>query len=228
MGDGALYRPTPEGIKIIINVRQSSINFIHVYRHIQLPELAELRQLEQVLPRQQGQPYHVVLFIDGFIVRVQRPDGAGDAYFCGRHGKSCDSINVQCITDRYGRVRHIITGCAGSTHDKTAASWSVELRQFLDNLPQDYVILGDPAYRGLHRNVITTFTGAHLTAEQQQFNDACTRIRQVVERTIGASQLQWRLQQLKENRIAAKNGVKFAAQCTLAAAVLHNRFTNFL
>ena len=137
----------------------------------------ELPQLEQQLHNPLGsQPYHVVLFIDGFIVKVQRPDGAGDAYFCGRHGKSCDSINVQYVTDKQGRIRHIITGCAGSTHDKTAASWSAELKQFLDNLPHGYVMLGDPAYRGLHPNVITTFTGHNLPPDRQQYNNACTHI----------------------------------------------------
>lgn len=197
----------------------------------------ELPQLEQQLHNPLGaQPYHVVLFIDGFIVKVQRPDGAGDAYFCGRHGKSCDSISVQYVTDKQGRIRHIITGCAGSTHDKTAASWSVELKQFLDNLPPGYVMLGDPAYRGLHASVITTFTGNNLPPDHQQFNNACTRIRQIVERSIGATHLkwrihqlkEWRIHQLKENRIAAKKGVLLASQCTVAAAVLHNRFTNFL
>jgi len=73
------------------------------------------------------QPYHIVMFIGSFIVQVERPDGAGDTYFCGRHGKSCDSINIQYVTDKQGRIRHI-TGCAGSSHDKTAASWSVELK----------------------------------------------------------------------------------------------------
>ena len=50
------------------------------------------------------------MYIDGYIARIQRPDHAGDAYFCGRHGKSCDSINTQYISDKYGVVRHIITG----------------------------------------------------------------------------------------------------------------------
>jgi len=99
---------------------------------------------------------------------------------------------------------------------------------FLANLPANYVVLGDPAYRALHPRVITTYTGNNLTADQLAFNDQCTRIRQIVERTIGASQLKWRVQQLKENRLAAKSGILFAAQCTIAAAVLHNRFTNFL
>lgn len=201
-------------------------------RYISLPSANELHQLHQVLqhpddPRQMDH-YKVVLFIDGFVVKVQRPDGAGDAYFCGRHGKSCDSINVQYITDLRGRVRHVITGLSGSTHDKTAASWSVELRQFLDQLPPSHVVLGDPAYRGLHQNVITTFTGHNQSAEHLAFNGACTRMRQIVERSIGASQLKWRIQQLKDNRIAAKKSVVFASRCTIAAAVLHNRFTNFL
>jgi hypothetical protein len=107
--------------------------------------------------------YKVILYIDGFIVKIQRPDYAGDAFFCGRHGKSCDSINVQYITDKRGRVRHIISGLSGSTHDKTAASWSAQLMNFLDNLTANYVVLGDPAYRGLHPRVITTFTGGNLT-----------------------------------------------------------------
>lgn len=178
--------------------------------------------------RAQPVVHHVVLYIDGFIVKIQRPDRAGDAYFCGRHGKSCDSINVQYVTDQFGRIRHVITGLSGATHDKTAASWSAEFMAFLNNLPAGFVVLGDPAYRGLHPKVITTFTGANLTREQLAFNDEATRLRQIVERTIGASQLKWRVQQLKDNRLAAKKGVLFAAQCTLAAAVLHNRFTNFL
>lgn len=173
--------------------------------------------------------YKVLLYIDGFIVKIQRPDHAGDAYFCGRHGKSCDSLNVQYVVDKSGFVRHIITGLSGSTHDKTAASWSLPLRQFLDGLPNGYVVLGDAAYRGLHQNVITPLiNNGQLTAANLAYNAACTRIRQIVERSIGATELKWRIQQLKDNRIAAKKGVLFASQCTVAAAVLHNRFTNFL
>ena len=201
-------------------------------QHILLPQANELAALttpsQDPANSQVRDHYKVILYIDGFIVKIQRPDHAGDAYFCGRHGKSCDSINVQYITDKDGRVRHIITGLSGSTHDKTAAAWSADFMHFLNNLPAGYYVLGDPAYRALHPRVITTFSGHHLTPHQLAFNDSCTRIRQIVERTIGASQLKWRVQQLKENRIAAKSGVVFAAQCTIAAAVLHNRFTNFL
>lgn len=168
-----------------------------VIRYIGLPHQPEFQQLEEQLQDpdnpQLHDRYRVLLYIDGFIVKIQRPDGAGDAYFCGRHGKSCDWINVQYVTDKFGRVRHVITGLSGSTHDKTAAAWSQELRQFLDGLPAGYVILGDPAYRDWHRNVISALTGNNLSAERQAYNDACTRLRQIVERTIGASQLKWRI-----------------------------------
>lgn len=193
------------------------------WRHIELPGPAELPALSSQL-----QACNVVLYIDGFIVKIQRPDHAGDAFFCGRHGKSCDSINVQYISDKHGRIRHVITGISGATHDKTAASWSADFMAFLNNLPNGYVVLGDPAYRGLHPKVITTYTGANLLPHQVVYNDDCKRLRQIIERTIGASQLKWRVQQLKENRLAAKTGIIFPARCTLAAAVLHNRFTNFL
>jgi len=90
-------------------------------------------------------------------------------------------------------------------------------------------VLGDAAYRGLHARVITPVVSRQrLTQAEQDYNNACTRTRQIVERSIGASQLKWRMQQLKENRLAAKKGVIFASQCTMAAAILHNRFTNFI
>ena len=153
--------------------------------------------------------YRVVLYIDGLIVKIQRPDHAGDAYFCGRHGKSCDSLNVQYVVDKAGRIRHIITGLSDSTRDKTAASWSIALRHFLDALPDGYVVLGDAAYRGLHHRVITPLiNNGHLSPANIAFNDACTRIRQIVERSIGASELKWRVQQLKDNRIAAKKAFR--------------------
>jgi len=201
------------------------------HQYISLPALAELPMLAKPVndnSRLQPVGHHVVLYIDGFIVKIQRPDHAGDAYFCGRHGKSCDSINVQYVTDQFGCIRHVITGLSGATHDKTAASWSAEFMTFLNNLPAGFVVIGDPAHRGLHPKVITTYTGANLTRQQVDFNNDCTRLRQIVERTIGASQLKWRIQQQKDNRLAAKKDVLFAARCTLAAAVLHNRFTNFL
>lgn len=196
--------------------------------HIQLPEHDEMQRLSSELRYPDGEVKQVILYIDGYIARIQRPDHAGNAYFCGRHGKSCDSLNTQYVTDQFGQVRHIITGLPGSTHDKTATEWSRTFMDFLDNLPDGYITIGDPAYRNLHRNVGHRFMGHGLTEEQQQFNDDITRLRQVVERTIGATQLKWRMAQMKENRLAAKGGIIFASKLIVSMAVLHNRYTNYL
>lgn len=112
-------------------------------------------------------------------------------------------------------------------HDKSAIEYSPQFLRFLQELPEDKVVLGDAAYRGVHSQCIVPFTG-NLTSEQTAFNQRHSALRQVVERSIGALQTKWRILQLKENRIPAKIGVAFASKCVVANSVLHNRFTNFV
>ena len=130
--------------------------------------------------------------------------------------------------DKFGQVRHVISGLPGAMHDKTAAEWSDDFMNFLNRLPNRYVVLGDPAYRQLHPQVLHSFIGRNLNPAELAFNDGCTRIRQIVERSIGATELKWRINQLKENRYPAKYGPLFAAKCTVATCVLHNMYTNYL
>lgn len=191
--------------------------------HISLPTVDELQDLGQ----QFGDSL-VVLYVDGFICPIQRPDHAGDAYFCGRHGKTVDSLNAQIICDRRGNVRHVVAGPPGAAHDKTALEFSGEFQQFLEQLPLPYIVVGDAAYRGISPKLVVPFTGRNLTEEQQQHNYELSRLRQIVERCIGAKQVKWRMEQLKENRYAAKGGAEFAAMCIIACCVLHNRFSNYL
>ncbi|XP_064633591.1 uncharacterized protein LOC135491547 [Lineus longissimus] len=213
----------------ILHSREVSDFFMDIAgEHIAFPRREELDQLSTSLRDIDGVEKHVVMYLDGVIIKIQRPDHAGDAYYCGRPGKSCDSINTQYIVDKFGRVRHLITGLPGATHDKTATEWGDDFMRYLDQLPDDDVVLGDAAYRNLHPAVLVPFIGNNLQPDQFAFNNRCTRIRQIVERTIGASELKWRMNQMKENRYPAKYGPLFAAKCTIATCVLHNRYTNFL
>lgn len=190
---------------------------------IELPDVNELRNL--VMGHIEGR--QIILLLDGFIVPISRPAGAEDSYYCSRPGKNYDGICVQYFVDRNGKIRHIITGLPGTTHDKTAVEFSFTIMDYLNNLPPQYAILADSAYRGLHHKVKTLHRG-QLNAAQRNFNDIAAPIRQLVERAIGASQVKWRIQQGKENRIPAFSGPIFPSKCTMAAAVLHNRFTNFI
>ena len=64
-------------------------------------------------PQCNGESKLVVLYVDGSIIRITRPDNANDSYYCGRAGKNCDSLNTQFIVDKFGNVRHIVTGLSG-------------------------------------------------------------------------------------------------------------------
>ena len=98
---------------------------------VRLPQPQEFPRLASRIQLTNGDWKNVILYIDGMIVKIQRPAHAGDAFFCGRRGKSCDALNVQYVADKFGMVRFMITGIPGSTPDKTATEWSPELIQFM-------------------------------------------------------------------------------------------------
>jgi len=82
---------------------------------IYLPDNEEYEALASGLVLPNGVEKEVILYIDGSIMRISRPDHANDAYYCGRSGKNCDSINAQFVTDKYGQIRHVATGFSGKT-----------------------------------------------------------------------------------------------------------------
>ena len=156
----------------------------------------------------------------------QHPVGAAENYFCGRSGKHYNGLNIQYIVDKHGRIHHIVAGVSGRAHDKNAIEWSREFMQFLDHLPDRYAVLGDNAYTGLHPNCLAMFKHGG-TVQQRAFNAEAARIRIKVENIIGANENIWRTVMAKDNRVAAKKNVLFASKVAIAAAVLHNRFTNY-
>lgn len=50
--------------------------------YITLPDVDEFNQLSKDIILVNSARKSVILYVDGFIVPIQRPDGAGDAYFC--------------------------------------------------------------------------------------------------------------------------------------------------
>lgn len=169
----------------------------------------------------------VIGLIDGFILHIQRPDHAGDAFYCGRPGKCIDSLNIQYVVDLNGNIIHVFTGVVGRAHDRNAIEWSHRFTNWLENLPQEFCVLGDSAYVGLHRNCLTILRNPQ-TQEQRAFNIIAKSIRVLVENTIGANETIWRGIMSKENRLPAKIVPDFAGNVVISAAVLHNRFTNYL
>lgn len=90
---------------------------------IMLPTNEELQRLSSDLVLNNGEMKRAILYVDGTIVRIMRPDHALDSFYCGRPGKHCDSINVQIICDKFGYVRHVVTGFSGKTFCNMCELW---------------------------------------------------------------------------------------------------------
>lgn len=171
--------------------------------------------------------FKVIGLLDGFLLKIQRPDNARDEFYSGRPGKCYDCMNVQYVCDLEGELIHVVTGVSGRAHDKNAVEWSPRLRSWLDGLPENYYILGDSAYIGFHDRCLTLLRSPQ-DPQDQEFNARASYIRSKVENVIGAQECVWRLLMSKENRIPAKYGLEFACDLVFSVAVLHNRFTNYV
>ena len=66
----------------------------------------------------------IIGLLDGFIAHIQRPDNAGDNFYCGSPGKCIDSLNIQYVCNLNGRIMQIVTGVSGRSHDRSAIEWS--------------------------------------------------------------------------------------------------------
>lgn len=80
---------------------------------IRLPTEDEYALLTSDFTMSDSEQKSVLLYVDGSIIRIMRPDHANDSFYCGRGGKHCDSLNAQIIVDKYGNVRHVVTGLSG-------------------------------------------------------------------------------------------------------------------
>lgn len=229
LSSGGYYRQTArsEGIAkptmIMYSRKVASFFRSTAANHIHLPIDEEVHAMRA---RHLGNSM-VVGLVDGFLLKIQRPDRARDEFYTGRPGKCYDSMNVQYVCDLHGKILHVVTGISGRAHDKNGIEWSPRLRAWLDNLPGNYCILGDSAYLGYHPKCLALYRNPQ-GAQQTEFNRRGSSIRTKVENVIGAQECIWRLLMTKENRVPAKKGLEFPCDLVLTAAVLHNRFSNYL
>lgn len=192
-------------------------------RYIRLPSIQEIH----TMPTRHIGNNKVVGLLDGFLLKIQRPDNARDEFYSGRPGKCYNCMNVQYVCNLEGKLIHVVTGVSGRAHDKNAIEWSPRFRAWLNNLPENHCILADSAYIGFHDRCLTLYRNPQGYHEQE-FNARASNIRSKVENVIGAQECVWRALMAKENRVPAKNGLEFACDLVLSVAVLHNRFTNYV
>ncbi|NWF31078.1 transposase [Streptomyces sp. PKU-EA00015] len=128
------------------------------------------------------------VILDGTLLPIDRI--AADRPFCsGKHKKH--GMNVQVITDPFGRLIWASPALPGATHDITAA----RTHHVIDALAEAGIkCFADKGYQGAGGTVVVPFRGKHrnLSAGKQAVNVAHAKIRAVGEQAM-ATLKGWRL-----------------------------------
>ena len=125
-------------------------------------------------------------FVDGTVRRVCRP-GVNQRVLYNGH-KKVHAIKFQSVATPNGLVANLYGPIEGRRHDSTmlARSNLLPLLEQHAHAPDGTVlcIYGDPAYP-LRQQLMTPFRGGHITAEQDLWNKAMSKVRVSVEWIFG-------------------------------------------
>jgi len=127
------------------------------------------------------------LLVDGALVPTGNRSGQqGQGLYSGKRHKA--GVNLQVVSDNWGRLVHTSDPLPGSTHDAKAF-----FEVGLDELLGDHPALGDKGYQGC--GIHTPFKkprGGKLTVSEKVSNRAHASARAPVERTIALLK-QWKV-----------------------------------
>ena len=187
LGDlDTVFGRSPTSLSIIFNV---SCNFIvttwrrHLEDFIQAPFFDRALLLRYTHAVGRVCPLQTCFgFIDGTVRPVCRPSRNQQAFYNGH--KRIHSLKYQTVVGPDGIILHLSGPLEGRRHDSAMLAESGLLAS-LSHLPlapngQNFCIYGDAAYP-LRPQLIVSFLGNHLTAQQQQFNQQMSAARIAVE-----------------------------------------------
>ncbi|MEV6796604.1 transposase family protein [Streptomyces sp. NPDC051320] len=157
-----------------------------VYRYIReaVDDLAVLApSLAEAMKTMRAKAY---VILDGTLLPIDRI--ADDTpYYSGKHKRH--GMNVQVLTDPFGRLLWVSPALPGSTHDLTAA-WTHGMIDALADA--DVKCWADKAYQGAGRPVRVPFRGRRLKRWKQRHNSTHAKIRCPGEQAM-ATLKGWRL-----------------------------------
>ncbi|MEV6439604.1 transposase family protein [Streptomyces anulatus] len=126
------------------------------------------------------------VILDGTLLPIDRV-AADTPYYSGKHKRH--GMNVQVLTDPFGRLLWASAALPGSTHDLTAA----RRHGIIDALAEaDVKCWADKAYQGAGRPVRVPFRGHRLKRWKRRHNRAHAKIRCLGEQAM-ATLKGWRL-----------------------------------
>ena len=121
-----------------------------------------------------------VLSVDGMYVPITTPRESPECYY---NWKQYNSINLLIATDAKKKIRYI-TNHIGPAHDSRTLRTSLNLLDFLNNLPQEMHIVGDTAFRGYEKIWVP---GVTTNNETNDVDNQLARQRLIVENTFHSS-----------------------------------------
>lgn len=126
------------------------------------------------------------VILDGILLPIDRI-AADRPYYSGKHKRH--GMNVQVLTDPFGRIIWVSPALPGATPDLTATR-AHGLVEALDEAGLE--CWADRAYQGAGRHIRVPIRGRKLERWQRRHNTTHTQIRCVGEQTMGALK-NWRL-----------------------------------
>ena len=138
-----------------------------------------------------------------------------DDYFSGHYQRY--GLNVQAMCDPDLLFLYFATVAPGKTNDIRAFGWCEELHQWLENLPEGYMISADNAYM-LSKRILIPFSGGEASDKWNTvYNYYLSQLRIRIEMAFGRLTTKWRRLRSPLNCATAKN-CKIIRVC----AKLHN------
>ena len=137
--------------------------------------------------------YGVIGAIDGWLCTINCPQGIPDPskYHSGHYQRY--GINVQAVSDSEGRLYYVALAAPGRTNDARAFDKCTTLRQWLDQLPDAYFLLGDNAYP-LSDDLLIPFSGSLRDLPlNDAYNFYLSQLRIRVEQAFGFLTNKWRI-----------------------------------
>ena len=185
------------------------------------PDEEERQDIKRRIQRFSGFP-SCLGFLDGTLIPLaEKPVRDGEDYYSrkGRYG-----IAAMIVCDDKKRVRYVLAGNPGCSHDARTFSFSLLAEDPQRLFATDEYLLADSAYTP-SSTIIPAFKrppGAGLSEMQARFNYRLSNARVRVEHCIGL--LKARFQSLRELRVRIRDaeGVKLCVDWIRCCCVLHN------
>jgi hypothetical protein len=164
-----------------------------------------------------GKMFHgCVGAIDGWLPTINKPNVNNDADYRSGH-YNCFGLNVQALCDASLKFIFIEVAAPGRTNDIRAYRRCRPMKDWIDQLPDGYFVVGDSAYP-LSNHLLIPFSGTgRYDQHKSAYNYYLSQLRTRIEMAFGRMTSRWRV--FHRNLDCT---LPVCSKIILAAARLHN------